>query len=112
MSYYQAVAEKGPSYCQGPNKLVQCANNLSGLPPADGIIFRDAHPGNPVNALRALNPAVINERRPDRLDPRLDPFNPENGYNPNGPSYILRAIKKSYSERAGKGMNRLDDEAL
>src|SRR5882762_8572351 len=24
-SYYQAVAENGPSYCQGPNKLSQCA---------------------------------------------------------------------------------------
>ncbi len=112
MSYYQAVAEKGPSYCQGPNKLVQCANNLSGLPPADGIIFRDAHPGNPVNALRALNPAVINERRPDRLDPRLDPFNPENGYNPNGPSTYSEQFKKSYSNAQAERMNRLIDEAL
>jgi hypothetical protein len=112
MSYYQAVAQKGPSYCQGPNKLVQCANNLSGLPPADGIIFRDAHPGNPVNALRALNPAVINERRPDRLDPRLDPFNPENGYNPNGPSTYSEKFKKSYSNSQAERMNRLIDEAL
>src|SRR4029079_5027672 len=23
-TYYQAVAEKGPSYCQGPNKLTEC----------------------------------------------------------------------------------------
>src|SRR5687767_2089901 len=112
MSYYQAVAEKGPSYCQGPNKLVQCANNLSGLPPADGIIFRDAHPGNPVNALRALNPAVINEHRPDRLNPKLDPFNPENGYNPNGPSTYSEQFKKRYSEAQARRMNRLIDEAL
>ena len=34
MSFYQAVAENGPSYCQGPNKIIQCGNNLSGLPPA------------------------------------------------------------------------------
>ena len=27
MSFYQAVAENGPSVCQGPNKLVQCGNN-------------------------------------------------------------------------------------
>jgi hypothetical protein len=38
MTYYQAVAENGPSYCQGPNKLIQCSNNLAGLTPADGII--------------------------------------------------------------------------
>ena len=61
-TYYQAVAEKGPSYCQGPNKLTECAssgpNSVAGLTPADGIILADAHPGNTVNALRAINPAV------------------------------------------------------
>ena len=112
MSYYQAVAENSPSYCQGPNKLVQCGNNLAGLPPADGIIFRDAHPGNPVNALRALNPAVVDERRPDRLNPSLDPFNPDNGYNPNGPSTYSEQFKKSYSNAQADRMNKLIDEAL
>jgi hypothetical protein len=36
MSFYQAVAKSGPSYCQGPNKLTQCGNNLANLPKADG----------------------------------------------------------------------------
>ena len=40
-TYYQAVAEKGPSYCQGPNKLTQCEssgpNSVAGLTPTDGI---------------------------------------------------------------------------
>src|SRR5258705_514166 len=39
-TYYQAVAEKGPSYCQGPNKLTQCdssgPNSVAGLTPAAG----------------------------------------------------------------------------
>ena len=81
MSFYQAVAENGPSYCQGPNKIIQCSNALAGLPPADGIIFRDAHPGNPVIAgVRNINSAVvndsavINQNRPPRINPRLDPF--------------------------------------
>src|ERR1700688_2199170 len=26
-TYYQAVAETGPSYCQGPNKLSECASS-------------------------------------------------------------------------------------
>src|SRR5215467_10755954 len=43
MSFYQAVAEKGPAYCQGPNKLVQCGGDLRGLPQADAIVFADAH---------------------------------------------------------------------
>jgi hypothetical protein len=33
-SFYQAVAEKGPSYCQGPNKMMECGNDLAGLPKA------------------------------------------------------------------------------
>src|SRR5437870_10553987 len=39
MSFYQAVAEKGTAYCQAPNKLVKCGNNLSGLKPADALVF-------------------------------------------------------------------------
>src|SRR6185436_8832558 len=50
MSFYQAVAGNGPAYCQAPNKLIKCGSDLAGLPPADGIIFRDAHPGNPITA--------------------------------------------------------------
>jgi pimeloyl-ACP methyl ester carboxylesterase len=46
MTFYQAVAEKGPSYCQGPNKLMQCMDDLAKLPKADGMILVDAHPGN------------------------------------------------------------------
>jgi hypothetical protein len=112
MTFYQAVAQNGPSYCQGPNKLVQCGNNLAGLPPADGIVLRDAHPGNPVNALRALNPAVFNESRPDRLNPRLNLFNPDNGYNPNGPSTYSEQFKKRYSRAQAERMNKLIDKAL
>jgi hypothetical protein len=119
MSFYQAVAENGPSYCQGPNKIIQCSNALSGLPPADGIIFRDAHPGNPVIAgVRNLNPAVvndsavINQNRAPRINPRLDPFNPENGYNPNGPSKYSEGFKNAYFAGQAQRMNRLIDLAL
>jgi hypothetical protein len=112
MSYYQAVAENSPSYCQGPNKLVQCSNNLTGLTPADGIIFNDAHPGNTANALRSLNAAVINERQPDRLIPRLDPFNSTNGYNPNGCSTYSEQFKQRYFDAQADRMNKLIHEAL
>src|ERR1700752_1827704 len=41
-TYYQAVAEKGPSYCQGPNKLTQCdstgSRSVANLIKADGIV--------------------------------------------------------------------------
>src|SRR5207244_2476807 len=53
MSFYQAVAEKGPGYCQAPERLVKCGGDLNGLKPADAIVFADAHAGNPVQALRS-----------------------------------------------------------
>ena len=112
MSFYQAVAEKGPAYCQGSNKLVQCGNELANLPRADGIIFRDAHPGNPVNGIRSLNPAITNEARPDQKDPTLDPFNPENGYNPKGASKYSDAFKRKYFKAQADRMNKLIDDAL
>jgi hypothetical protein len=111
MTFYESVAENGPSVCQGPEKLVQCGNELSGLAPADGLILVDAHPGNPVNALRSINPAVTNESRPDQLDPSLDPFNPRNGYNPSGPSSYSEEFKTKYFKAQAERMNRLIDLA-
>ena len=111
-TYYQAVAEKGPSYCQGPNKLTQCdssgPNSVAGLTPIDGIILADAHPGNTVNGLRAINPSVregedkeivgVNaENGPINPLKRLDPFNPDNGYNPNGDSNYSQKFQQAYT---------------
>ena len=112
MSFYQAVAEKGPSYCQGPGKLVQCTTRVANLPPADGVIFRDAHPGNSVNAVRSLNGAVLDESNPHRIDPDLDPFNPRNGFNPNGPSNYSREFQQKYFKAQADRMNRLVDTSL
>jgi hypothetical protein len=112
MTYYQAVAENGPSYCQGPNKLIQCSNNLAGLIPADGIILNDAHPGNTINALRSINGAVVSEHHPDALNARLDPFNPKNGYNPNGCSTYSKDFQNRYFKAQAHRMNGLIDEAL
>ncbi len=112
MSFYQAVAERGPSYCQGPDKLVQCTDALANLPPADGVIFRDPHPGNSVNAVRSLNGAVLGESNPHEIDPDLDPFNPRNGFNPNGPSKYSEEFKERYFQAQSDRMNRLVDAAL
>ena len=109
-SFYQAVAETGPSYCQGPNKLVECANTLAGLPRADGLMLVDAHPGVSVNGLRSINAAVLDERDPRKIDPALDPFNPANGYDPKNPHYS-EAFKQKYFKAQAARMNRLIDEA-
>jgi hypothetical protein len=112
MSFYQAVAENGPSVCQGANKLVQCGNNLAGIPSADGIILSDGHPGNPILRLRSINPAVNKEKNPDRLNSRLDPFEPKNGYNPAGPSRYSEEFKARYFKAQAERMNGLIDDAL
>ena len=110
-SFYQAVAEKGPSYCQGPAKMVECGNDLGGLPRADGIVFMDAHPGISVNGLRSLNPAVLSEADPRQIDASLDPYSSKNGYNANGPSHYSDDFKKRYFKAQADRMNRLIDGA-
>jgi pimeloyl-ACP methyl ester carboxylesterase len=113
MSLYQAIAENGPSYCKGANKLVECSDDLGGLTPADGIVFADAHPSNAINTLRGLNPSVANENNPPDTPPiaELDPFNPKNGFNPNGPSNYSPEFQARYFKAQSDRMNRLIDTA-
>lgn len=109
VSFYQAVAENGVAYCQNPRRITKCKNDLANLPPADGIVFADSHPGNPVNVLRGINPAVLNENDPPSkaVNPALDPFNPANGFNPKGPSHYSEAFQKKYYAAQSKRMNDL-----
>jgi pimeloyl-ACP methyl ester carboxylesterase len=113
MSFYQAVAENGPAYCKGANKLTQCADDLVGLVPADGIVFADAHPGNAINTLRSLNPAVANENNPPDAPPiaALDMFDPKNGFNPEGSSHYSAEFQTRYFKAQADRMNRLIDIA-
>jgi pimeloyl-ACP methyl ester carboxylesterase len=111
-TYYQAVAEKGPSYCNTPEKLSKCTDEeVKDLPKADGMVLLDAHPGNTINTLRGLNPAVTDESKPDDLDPALDPFNPKNGFNPKGDSHYSAEFIDRYSKAQSARMNRLIDKA-
>src|SRR2546421_11547590 len=111
MSFYQAVAENGPAYCQKPERLVKCGDELRGLPPADAIVFADAHAGNPVQALRSLNPSVTITEGKRQVDPALDPFDEKNGYNPKGPSSYSKAFRERYFAAQAKRMNELIDRA-
>jgi hypothetical protein len=108
------VAENGVAYCTNPKRLVKCTDALANLPPADGIVFADSHPGNPVNVLRGLNPAVLNEKDPPDagFDPALDPFDPKNGYNPNGLSHYSPDFQRRYFAAQSKRMNDLIDRSL
>jgi hypothetical protein len=85
---------------------------LADLPPADGLLLLDAHPGNTVNTLRSLNAAVLDENDPSKLDASLDPFDPRNGFNPNGQSVYSAEFTDRYFKAQAARMNRLIDKAL
>jgi hypothetical protein len=107
MTLYQAVAENGIGFCQGPNKLTQCGNELAGMKPADGLVLSDAHPGNGVNVMRDIDPSVsiVNGRLV--VDPTLDPFSPANGFNPKGDSKYTPEFRARYYAAQGRAMNAL-----
>ena len=112
-SYYQALAENGLAVCQGPDKIVECPEDEDMVgPPADGIIFVDAHPGNTVNRVRSVNPAVVDEDNAGELDPDLNPFLEANGYNPDGCSSYSDDFRTRYFEAQSDRLNDLIDEAL
>lgn len=112
MAFYQAIAENGNALCKAPERIVKCPDNIRDLPPADGVIFWDAHLGNGINALESLNPAVINDEEifatgaAPKLDPKLELFNPENGYD--GANTVFPdEFKQSYFEAQSRRMNKL-----
>jgi hypothetical protein len=112
MTFYQNVAQNGPSVCQGANKLIPCGNELANLPAADGIILRDAHPGTAVNTLRSVNPSLQRDDKPGQIVAALDPFSGKNGFNGKGPSHYSREFQERYFKAQAARMNRLIDGAL
>jgi hypothetical protein len=104
MSFYQAIAENGPSYCQKPERIVKCTEDYGTLTPFDAIVFPDAHPGNPVQALRDLNPSIAMKEGKIVVDPSLDPFSEANGFNPHGPSQYSEEFKTRYFAAQSKAM--------
>ena len=111
-TFYQATAEQGVAYCNGAQKLTRCSDQFANLPKADGMLLLDAHPGNTVNTMRSLDPSVIDENDPSRIDASLDPFDPKNGFNPAGQSTYSPEFMKRYFKAQADRMNRLIDKAL
>ena len=127
-TYYQAVAVNGPSYCQGPLKLSQCAssgsNSVAGLIPADGIVLLDAHPSVAVNLLRGIDPSIKDgqdsetvgirgKNQPIHRDESLFLYNPDNGFNttPGGLSVYSKDFQKKYTAAEADRMNGWIDQA-
>ena len=112
LSFYEAVAENGVTYCQNPHRLSRCDDDLANLPRADAIVYADAHPGYPMTIMRGFNPAIIDENDLTKIDRAVDPFDPANGYNPRGASHYTPEFQKRYFGAQSERMNRLIDHAL
>jgi hypothetical protein len=115
-TFYQAVAENGARFCRGPSKLVECdPDQMAGFKPedrADGVVLRDPHPSLAINTLRSLNPSVSLMGGPNSpIDPKLDPFNTRNGYNPDGNSRYSPEFQERYFKAQSKRMNDLIKQA-
>ncbi len=105
MGFYEAIAENGAAYCQKSERIVKCDVNYGDLKPADGIVLPDAHPGNPVQALRDLNPSVVMKDGKITVIPELDPFSEANGFNPKGASHYSEGFQARYFAAQSKAMS-------
>jgi len=59
--------------------------DLSGLPPADAVIYHAAHLSRAVVLSEFIDPSVLDENNPDVRDVELDLYDPRN---PNQPPYL------------------------
>ena len=109
MSAYQAAAENGVEYFQGPEKLIPM-EDIGPLSPADGVLFLDANFGNGAMTLLSLDPAVTDESDGTKLDPALDLYNPANGYGPEACHFSDEFIRRYWRGQADR-MNRLIEYA-
>jgi hypothetical protein len=111
MSFYQNIAENGPSACQGPEKIIPCVDtNLHNLTKADGVLLFDAHLGDSLATFTYVDPAIHgNECLP--RNPQFDLFSEANGYNlaTNGATYSRQFAKTFTTHQAIRNQDLLHD---
>ena len=81
LSFYQEIAENGPSACQVSVRLYKCSGEgLENLPKADALLELEANIGAPHRTM-SIDPAV-DPKNPKVRDPKLDMYLPQNGFDP------------------------------
>jgi hypothetical protein len=111
MPFYQNIAENGLDALRGLGPYVQADHQLAELLPADGLVLLDPHHGYSANTLTSLDPSVLDEAQPTTIEPSLDIFNPNNGYDPTQPAYTPEFTHRYFRAQAER-MNRLTARAL
>src|SRR5262245_12344984 len=84
------------------------------LPLAEGLILLAAHLGEGQFLLDRLDPSVIDEQNPTAVNPRLDMYDPANGYHPmaEGPSHYTPAFLAEFRAAQRARCERIDRQAL
>ena len=110
MSAYQNAAENGIQALKSENLIYKSTLNEE-LTPADGVLLLDANWGNCAMTLFSIDPAIVEEGNGMKLNPELDTFNPENGFDPKGSTYPKEFLDKFFAAQAARN-NRIVDLAL
>ena len=84
------------------------------MPVADGLVLLAAHLGEGVFMLDRLDPSVIDEANPTAVNPRLDMYDPRNGYRPmaEGPSHYTADFLAEFRAAQRARCERIDRQAL
>ncbi len=114
MALYQAVAENGPVLLQGRRTS---SPNAATISPACRAPTASCSPTR-IRATRSTRCAGSTRRSPTRTTrptrrsiAELNPFDPKNGFNPNGPSNYSPEFQARYFKAQADRMNRLIDIA-
>jgi hypothetical protein len=103
MSAYQFIAEGGLDACRSAEKIWKCPDTLAHLPSADGVMLIDSNWGLGAMTLFSIDPAVKDEASGTALDPRLDMYNPANGFEPGGSHYSASFTKGFLKAEGARG---------
>lgn len=112
MTAYQNIAENGVKACQGQEKIYKCSDRLAGMTPADGVMLVDSNWGLAAMTLFAIDPAVVSNANGQTLNPQLDMFNPQNGFNSQGASTYSDEFMRKFLSAQRKRYNQLIQTAL
>jgi pimeloyl-ACP methyl ester carboxylesterase len=84
------------------------------MPAADGLVLLAAHLGEGVFMLDRLDPSVVDEANPAAVNPRLDMYDPRNGYRPmeEGASRYAPEFVAEFRAAQRARCERIDRQAL
>jgi hypothetical protein len=114
-AFYLEQAAKAPA-ARVPRAPSGDATRLDAtdMPPADGLVLLAAHLGEGCFLLDRLDPSVIDEGSPTAVNPRLDMYDPANGYRPmrEGPSRYTAEFVAAFRAAQRARCERIDAQAL